>query len=85
MLTSSAEQHFKFKKVDHGLFCFFILYSIQPWGGHVNPLQDSCLENPLDRGAWWSIVHRVAKNRDQSDLADTQAYGSAQYLVSGTQ
>ena len=52
---------------------------------HVNPLQDSCLENPLDRGAWWSIVHRVAKNRDQSDLADTQAYGSAQYLVSGTQ
>ena len=29
----------------------------------VNPLQYSCLENPLDRGAWWAIVHRVAKSR----------------------
>ena len=26
-----------------------------PRGGHGNPLQDSCLENPMDRGAWWSI------------------------------
>ena len=32
-------------------------------GGHGNPLQDSCLENPMDRGAWWSAVHRVAKNQ----------------------
>ena len=31
-------------------------------GGHGNPLQDSCLENPMDRGAWWAAVHRVAKN-----------------------
>ena len=28
-----------------------------------NPLQYSCLENPMDRGAWWSIVHRVAKSQ----------------------
>ena len=28
-----------------------------------NPLQYSCLENPMDRGAWWATVHRVAKNR----------------------
>ena len=33
-----------------------------PGGGHGNPLQYSCLENPMDRGAWWSTVHRVAKN-----------------------
>ena len=26
-----------------------------------NPLQYSCLENPMDRGAWWAIVHRVAQ------------------------
>ena len=32
-------------------------------GGHGNPLQDSCLENPMDRGAWWAAVHRVAKNQ----------------------
>ena len=30
-------------------------------GGHSNPLQHSCLENPMDQGAWWAIVHRVAK------------------------
>ena len=30
-----------------------------PGGGHGNPLQCSCLENPMDRGAWWAMVHRV--------------------------
>ena len=30
--------------------------------GHGNPLQNSCLGNPMDRGAWWVIVHRVAKS-----------------------
>ena len=33
-----------------------------PGGGHGNPLQYSCLENPMDRGASWATVHRVAKN-----------------------
>ena len=33
-----------------------------PGGGHGNPLQDSCLENPLDRGAWRATVHRVAES-----------------------
>ena len=28
-----------------------------PRGGHGNPLQYSCLENPMDRGAWWAAVH----------------------------
>ena len=31
-------------------------------GGHGNPLQYSCLENSMDRGAWRAIVHRVAKS-----------------------
>ena len=30
--------------------------------GHGNPLQYSCLENPMDRGAWLAMVHRVAKS-----------------------
>ena len=30
-------------------------------GGHGNPLQYSCLENPMDRGAWQAIVHGVAR------------------------
>ena len=29
-------------------------------GGHSNPVQYSCLENPMDRGAWQATVHRVA-------------------------
>ena len=38
-----------------------------PWmllsrGGHDNPLQYFFLEKPLDRGAWWATVHRVAKS-----------------------
>ena len=33
-----------------------------PEGPHGNPLQYSCLENPMDRGAWWAIVPRVAKS-----------------------
>ena len=33
-----------------------------PAGGHGNPLQYSCLENPMDRGAWQAAVHGVAKS-----------------------
>ena len=33
-----------------------------PGGGNGNPLQYSCLENPVDRGAWWATVHRVAES-----------------------
>ena len=33
-----------------------------PGEGKGNPLQNSCLENLMDRGAWWAIVHRVAKS-----------------------
>ena len=33
--------------------------------GNGNPLQYSCLENPMDRGAWWATVHGVAKSQTQ--------------------
>ena len=33
-----------------------------PGGGNGNPLQYSCPENPMDRGAWWATVHGVAKS-----------------------
>ena len=35
-----------------------------PGGRHGNPLQYSCLGNPMDRGAWWATFHRVAKGSD---------------------
>ena len=34
-----------------------------PGKGNGNPLQYSCLENPMNRGAWWTTVHGVAKSR----------------------
>ena len=36
-----------------------------PGGGHGNPLQFSCLENTMDRGAWWATVHWVAQSQTQ--------------------
>ena len=34
-----------------------------PGGGHGNPFQYSCLENTIDREAWWTIVHGVTKSQ----------------------
>ena len=36
-----------------------------PGTGHGNPLQYSCLGNPMDRGAWWAAAHGVTKNQTQ--------------------
>ena len=35
--------------------------------GNGNPLQYSCLENPMDRGAWWAIVHGMAKRLERTE------------------
>ena len=37
-----------------------------PGEGNGNPLQYSCLENPMDRGVWWTSVHEVAKELDMT-------------------
>ena len=42
-----------------------------PGVGNGNPLQYSCLENPMDRGAWWAAVHRVAKSWTQPKQLST--------------
>ena len=39
-----------------------------PGEGNGNPLQYSCLENSMDRGAWWAIVHGITKS--QARLSD---------------
>ena len=43
-----------------------------PGGGNGNPLQYACLKNPMDRGAWWATVHRVAQS--QTWLSDWAQY-----------
>ena len=42
--------------------------------GHGNPLQSSCLENPVDRGAWRATVHRVAKSRALTEASSTHTH-----------
>ena len=41
--------------------------------GNGNPLQYSCLGNPMDRGTWWATVHRATKSQTQSSKETTIA------------
>ena len=56
--TYTGEEVFKNKD------CFILLarYILAPRGGNGNPLQDSCLENPIHRGALWATVYGVAES-----------------------
>ena len=45
-----------------------------PRGGNGNPLQYSCLENSMDRGAWWAIIHGVTKGSGTTDHTHTRIY-----------
>ena len=52
-----------------------------PGEGNGNPLQYSCLENPMDRGAWWATVHGVAKSQTGLKQLSVQ---SASWLLSSS-
>ena len=45
-------------------------WGISPGGGHGNPLQYSCLENPMDRGAWQVTVHRLTHRIDTTEASE---------------
>ena len=64
----------------HGVSCYMVCFGVSlvaqmvknlpgsgrsPGEGNGNPLQYSCVENPMDRDAWWATVHAVAKNWTQ--------------------
>ena len=51
-----------------------------PGEGNGNPLQYSCVENPMDRGAWRATVHRVAKSRTRLKRLSMQAHMIRLYL-----
>ena len=55
-----------------------------PGEGHGNPLQYSCLENSMDRGAWWVTVHRVAKSQTRLKLLSTQHAWTIRYKKTKT-
>ena len=46
-----------------------------PGGGHGNPLQYSCLENPMDRGPWLAIVLGVTKSQTRLKRLSTHVHG----------
>ena len=45
-----------------------------PGEGNGNPLQYSCLENPMDRRAWWAVIHGVAKESDTTEYTHTHTH-----------
>ena len=51
-----------------------------PGEGHGNPLQYSCLENPMDKGAWWATVHGVAKSRTWLKRLSMHTYISTDFI-----
>ena len=53
-------------------------------GGNGNPLQYSCLENPMDRGAWQAMVHGVAKESDTTERLPHLAQTSGGDIISLT-
>ena len=58
-----------------------------PGGGHDNPLHYSCLENPMDRGAWRATVHRITKRvipllESYMEQLSTRAYMHTNHLCS---
>ena len=54
-----------------------------PGGGHGNPLQYSCLKNPMSRESWRATVHRVAKSRTWLKWLSTQALNCVNILLVG--
>ena len=52
-----------------------------PGGGHGDPLQYCCLKNPMDRGTWQAIVHRVSKSQTQLKRLSTDACMQAIIMI----
>ena len=52
-----------------------------PGGGHGNPLQYSCLENPMDRGAWRATVSGVAKSQTLLKRLSTHSHKRVNHLI----
>ena len=50
------------KNMSIGAGDWFLGSGLSPGEGNGNPLQYSCLENPMDRGAWWATVHEITNS-----------------------
>ena len=61
----------------HGTQVWSLHWEDSPGGGNGTPLQDSCLGNPRDRGAWWATVHGAA-DLDVTEQLNTVLYPEPQ-------
>ena len=61
--TPSVFSAFSLKLHSMSGICFCSSLFLNDGEGNGNPLQYSCLERPVDRGAWWAAIHRVAQSR----------------------
>ena len=52
-------------------------------GGHGNPLEYSCLENPTNRGAWWATVHGVTKSQTRLKRLSAHACSRVSLISDG--
>ena len=50
-----------------------------PEGGHSNPFQYSCLENPIDRGPWWATGHMVTKSQTRLKQVSMHGYWKLEF------
>ena len=72
--------HFKNQSQQYNLAMKKFSFSIEKIGeGNGTPLQYSCLENPMDRGAWWAAVYGVAQS--QTRLMRLSSSSSSGYVV----
>ena len=55
-----------------------------PGGGLGNPLQYSCLENPVDRAAWWAAAHGVTKSQTRLKQLNTSTYLVTRQLINSS-
>ena len=55
-----------------------------PRGGNGNTLQYSCLDNPMDRGAWWAPVHGIAKNQTRLSTHTHNLFSAQAHLITST-
>ena len=51
-----------------------------PGGGNGNPLQYSCLENPMDRGTWWTMVHGVTESQTRLSVPTGRCLSSTLHI-----
>ena len=89
---SSVHGIFQARVLEWGAIAFSILKDVgsilgsgrSPGGGHGNPLQYSCLENPMDQGAWWAAVYGVAQSRTRlSDWPSPFPFHASEMFLPG--